>query len=215
VEADVFLVDGALLVGHTHRDLRPERTLEKLYLDPLRRRIEANRGRVYKKGPTFWLMIDVKSEARSTYKAVDRLLRRYADILSSVTGGTFKQGAVTVVISGNRAKEIMAAQKVRYAGLDGRATDLEADDPVHLMPWISDRWTSLFHWRGQGAMPEEERARLAELVARAHRRGRLVRFWATPETPAVWQELRRAGVDLINTDRLEDLQKFLRDPRKE
>src|SRR5262245_45294116 len=42
VEADIFLVNGELLVGHTSKDLRPERTLEKLYLDPLRQRVKAN-----------------------------------------------------------------------------------------------------------------------------------------------------------------------------
>src|SRR3954464_15559693 len=47
VEADVFLINGQLLVGHTQLDLRPERTLEKLYLEPLRARVRANGGRIY------------------------------------------------------------------------------------------------------------------------------------------------------------------------
>jgi len=58
-------------------------------------------------------------------------------------------------------------------------------------------------------MPEAERMKLREHVAKAHRRGRLVRFWATQESPAVWRELLDAGVDLINTDKLAELQKFL------
>src|SRR5438128_9965118 len=65
VEADVFLEAGALLVGHARADLRPGRTLEKLYLDPLRERVKANAGRVYKNGPAIWLLVDVKSEAKS------------------------------------------------------------------------------------------------------------------------------------------------------
>ena len=48
VEADVFLERDQLLVGHTTQDLQPERTLEKLYLDPLRERVRANNGRVYR-----------------------------------------------------------------------------------------------------------------------------------------------------------------------
>lgn len=35
VEADCHLVDGVLYVGHTPRSLRPNRTLQSLYLDPL------------------------------------------------------------------------------------------------------------------------------------------------------------------------------------
>src|SRR5207244_7981145 len=57
VEADVFLVDGQMLVGHDRKDLRPGRTLEKLYLEPLRERVRLNGGRVYSKGPTVFLLI--------------------------------------------------------------------------------------------------------------------------------------------------------------
>ena len=35
IEADVWLVDGQLLVGHDRQALRPDRTLESLYLAPL------------------------------------------------------------------------------------------------------------------------------------------------------------------------------------
>src|SRR6516165_1795222 len=66
VEADVFLTPEALLVGHTRADLRPERTLEKLYLDPLRERTKANKGKVYPGGPTVFLLVDDKTEAKAT-----------------------------------------------------------------------------------------------------------------------------------------------------
>jgi hypothetical protein len=209
VEADVFLVKGALLVGHEAWELRPDRTLEKLYLDPLRARIRASGGRVYKNGPPIWLLVDVKTEARSTYEALDQTLGRYDDIISVVRDGQFEQKAITVVVSGNRAKAEIAAQKVRRVGIDGRAADLNSSVPAHLMPWISDRWSSLFRWRGDGPMPPEERRKLKDFVARAHAHGRLVRFWDTPEKTAFWRELRAAGVDLINTDQLQKLQEFL------
>src|SRR5437762_12180166 len=64
VEADIFLVEHELLVGHARKDLKPERTLQKLYLDPLRERIKANGGKVYSGGPTVFLLIDVKTEAK-------------------------------------------------------------------------------------------------------------------------------------------------------
>ena len=60
-------------------------------------------------------------------------------------------------------------------------------------------------------MPDAERTKLRELVAKAHKQGRKVRFWATPESPAVWKELLAADVDFLNTDRLADLATFLRD----
>jgi hypothetical protein len=212
IEADVHLVKGALLVGHFPWDLRSEKTLEKLYLSPLRERIKANGGRVYKDGPPLWLLVDVKTDAKSTYQALDKLLTGYDDIVSVVKDGKFEEKAVTVVVSGNRAKTEIAAQKLRRAGIDGRISDIESLDPAHLMPWISDRWSSDFRWRGDGPMPKEERIKLKGLVEQAHKHGRLVRFWDTPETPVVWKELRAAGVDLINTDQLENLQRFLNSP---
>jgi hypothetical protein len=209
VEADVFLVNGQLLVGHTRADLRPERTLEKLYLDPLRERARANRGRVYPDGPPFWLLIDVKTEAKPTYAAVHEVLARYADLFSTVTDGRSEPKAVTAVISGNVDREGITGQKVRYAGIDGRAGDLSSDVPAHLMPWVSERWGAHFRWQGNGPMPAEERAKLREFVGKAHAHGRLVRFWATAEKPEVWAELRSDGVDLINTDKLAELRNFL------
>jgi hypothetical protein len=213
VEADVFLVDGELLIGHTRRDLRPGRTLEKLYLEPLRQRAKANGGRVYPGGPRVYLLIDVKSDAKPTYAALAPVLARYADVLSGTKDGKFEARAVTVVISGNCDRAAITAGEPRYAGIDGRPGDLDSEAPAHLMPWVSASWGSVFRWRGEGAMSAEERAKLREFVAKAHRRGRLVRFWATPEDPAVWRELLAADVDLINTDKLAGLRRFLLDNR--
>jgi hypothetical protein len=77
------------------------------------------------------------------------------------------------------------------------------------MPWISESWQTAFRWRGEGPIPEAEKTRLREFTAKAHKHGRLVRFWATPERVAVWKELRADGVDLLNTDKLSDLRQFL------
>ncbi|HTL17752.1 MAG TPA: hypothetical protein VL793_10980, partial [Patescibacteria group bacterium] len=57
--------------------------------------------------------------------------------------------------------------------------------------------------------PEEEKARLKQIVAKAHREGRKVRFWGSPDQPVFWRELLADEVDLINTDKLEGAQKFL------
>jgi glycerophosphoryl diester phosphodiesterase len=214
VEADIFLRDGKLLVAHDARDLRPERTLERLYLDPLAALVKQNGGQVYRDGPPFWLLIDLKSEAEPTYKALHDVLSRYGDMLSTTVGGKHERRAVTVVISGNRPVDYLRAQSTRYAGFDGRLSDLASDAPSHLMPMISDNWTLRFSWRGKGEIPAYDRNRLRLIVKQAHERGRVVRFWATPEEPAVWQELHAAGVDLINTDKLAALREFLLANRK-
>jgi glycerophosphoryl diester phosphodiesterase len=177
--------------------------------------VKAGGGRVRSgERPTFYLLIDVKSEAEATCAALDKLLARYADMLSVARDGKFMSGPVTVVLSGNRAKDTIARQAVRYVGIDGRPEDLASDAAPDLVPWISANWTLQFTWRGEGPIPAADQSKLADIVRQAHARGRQVRFWATPENQAVWRELRAAGVDWINTDKLAELQKFLADVRQ-
>lgn len=210
VEADIYLVDGKLLVAHNRRDVKPQRTLEALYLDPLQKRVKANGGRVYRDGPPFTLLIDIKADGAATYAVLAATLANFADMLTAVRDGKAQPAAVTVIISGDRPKEQIAADKLRYVGIDGRMSDLDSDAPAHLMPLVSDSWYTHFRWRGKGAMPEDEHRKLAAFVDKAHAKGRRVRFWATPETVELWRELDAAGVDLINTDDLDGLAQFLK-----
>ena len=210
VEADIFLVDGQLLVAHEKRSLKPQRTLQALYLDPLRERIKSNGGSVYPGGGSFTLLIDLKSDGESTYAALAKVLRQYADVLSAVRDGKVLPGPVTAVISGSRPQATMAAEGERFAGVDGRLSDLDSEVATDLMPLVSDNWMTHFKWRGRGPIPDAERDKLTSAVAKAHAHGRKIRFWATPETVDAWQVLADAGVDMINTDNLAGLETFLR-----
>lgn len=215
IEADIFLIDGALLVAHDRKDVRPERTLEALYLAPLRARIRENGGRVFRDGPPITLLVDVKSEALSTYVALETVLATYADILTVFETGRERPGAVTVVVSGNRAPSEVERRSRRYSALDGRAGELDSSAPVALYPWISDNWNKVSAWRGTGDFPAADLATVRSWVARAHARGRKLRFWNTPETAETWAILRDAGVDVIGTDDLPRLRDFLTKSRAE
>ncbi len=213
VEADIYLVDDELLVAHTRRELSPERTLRSLYLDPLRLRVKRNGGSVHGDGQVATLLIDIKSDGETTYRALDKLLAEYSDVFSSVENGQLHERAVTAIVSGNRATDIIAADSPRYVGIDGRLSDLESDQPAHLLPLISDNWGQHFRWRGDGEMPKADREKLERVIEQAHQKDRRVRFWATPDRPEVWRALRDAGADLINTDDLQGLSRFLRQPK--
>jgi hypothetical protein len=213
VEADVWLVNGRLLVAHDKDKVIPERTLEALYLDPLREWVKRNGGRVFPDGPPVTLLIDVKSDAEPTYTALREALSRYADMLTVFRANVTETKAVTVILSGNRALNAIAREEVRFAALDGRLDDLEGSNSRHLMPLISDRWSTAFQWRGVGELPAEEKQKLKDLVSKAHAQGRRIRFWSAPDSPPGWRELLAAGVDLINTDNLEGLEDFLRAAR--
>ncbi len=207
VEADVFAIDGELRIAHNRRDTKPGRTLEKFYLDPLLERVKANKGSVHEGGPDFTLLIDFKTSAEPTYELLKKSLNNYREMLVAKKKGG--KAAVTVVVSGNRPFDQLKADKDRLCGLDGRLSDLETDMAPRLMPMISDNWRNHFKWRGEGEFPEAEREKLREVIAKAHKAKRRVRFWATPENEALWQELLDADADHINTDQLARLRKFL------
>ncbi|MDF0375875.1 phosphatidylinositol-specific phospholipase C/glycerophosphodiester phosphodiesterase family protein [Streptomyces sp. KA12] len=217
VEADIFLVDGELLVAHEAGSLDPARTLVSLYLDPLLARVRANHGSVHAGHRVpLQLLIDIKTEGAATYLALDQVLRRYRKILTRCDRGRVRPGAVTPVISGDRAARApMEAQTTRYAFYDGRPEDLGGAAPASFIPLISGNWTTYFGWPGTGPFPAADRTRLRAFVSAAHANGQRVRFWATPdiagpERDAVWNELLAADVDHLNTDDLKGLESFLR-----
>lgn len=218
IEVDVVLLGGQLLVGHDWvQALAGGRTLRSLYLDPLADWVERNSGAVFSVGgPPLTLLIDVKSEARRTWRALEAVLANYEDMLTRYTAEGTEPGAVSVVVSGNRAPDLLAADDDRFTALDGRVEDLAGPNPPDptLMPMISERWGALFRWNGAGAMPPAELDRLRAVVAAAHDQGRRVRFYATPDRNAtvrenVWRMELVAGVDLLNIDDLAAGQRFL------
>jgi glycerophosphoryl diester phosphodiesterase len=210
VEADIHLAeDGALLVGHDKEDLKPERTLQALYLDPLRDRVKANGGKVYPNGPTIMLLIDLKTDGEQTYAALRDVLKNYADILTEFTADSTKEKGVTVVITGSTPRETIAAESPRFAAIDGRKKDLETNPSVNVVPLVSEAWRPLFEWYGKEDMPAEVRKELNDFVEKVHAQGRRVRFYAAPDHPEIWKELLKADVDLINTDKLVELSAFL------
>ncbi len=214
VEADIHLVDGELFVAHNSDEIKPHRTLRSLYLEPLKKLIAQNNGRVYPNGPQFTLFIDIKTEAVATYKVLSEMLAGYESIFTTFDSDGRTDKAVIAIVSGNRPRELMESQTIRYAGCDGRLVDLESDAPATLIPIISDNWSRHFSYDGSGPMPAEEGRKLKKIVDTAHQKGRRVRFWSIPDRPTparqtLWRQLLAAGVDLLSTDDLHGLQQFL------
>ena len=198
VEADVHLVGGELLVGHSRRDLVPGRTLATTYLDPLAEMV-ARDGEIYAEEPLV-LLVDMKSDtATAGWHALREQLAPYAAMLAQHRYDGVLHGPVSVVMSGHVDLAAMEADPVRLAGADGRLADLGSGlSPVVTM--VSDKWSHVFRWRGWGRMPERQRVRLRRLVTEAHRQGRQIRFWGT--SPRMWSELVAADVDLVIADDL-------------
>lgn len=212
IEADVHLIGGKIYVAHdTPEDLDKTPTLQALYLDPLRQWIRQHEGRVYPnyEAPIL-LMIDIKTKALPTYLALKDILPDYQEILWYVEKAEVKPGPVRIFLSGNRAIAEVQEDSLRWVSIDGRPSDIGKAYSAEFMPVISDNYRRHLSWRGkQGAPKAEEWKKLTTWIEKAHGEGKLVRLWASPENPKVWTKLREAGVDLLNTDRLDELRSFL------
>src|ERR1035441_3426577 len=114
VEADVHLVDGRLLVAHNRSQVKSERTLQALYLDPLRERVKNNGGHVYPAGPEFTLLVELKSDWRASYPVLREILKQYAGMLTTYRDGAKQTNAIRVIITGNRSKDMFAGESIRY-----------------------------------------------------------------------------------------------------
>ena len=208
VEADIFLVNGDLLVAHFRFWVRSERTLESLYLEPLRERARRFEGKIFPDAETFYLWIELKTDAQSTYIVLRKVLEKYSDILTRYENNTVIPGAVTVILTGNANLNLIRDEPVRYAAIDGSLGALDSGVSAGMIPTVSLDWGREFS-RFTGELSPVQRQKLAEQVRKAHERGRKLRYWNAPDHEAFWSVLYDAGVDLINTDRLQRLQKFL------
>lgn len=227
VEADVFLHKGKLMVGHIKAEVFFARSLEELYLAPLKKWVEEHDGCVFPDAPHFYLWIELKSDAQETWNALLPLLKKYESILTVTEDGKTTKRAVQVILTGNRPmrefyrlekENHLEKQNVKreegsgdnplYATLDGRLEELDGARPSWVIRAINDKWSNHFTWRGKGEFPPQERQKLEKIVEKAHAQGRIVRFWGTPQNENFWRVMRECKVDLLGTDHLEKFRNF-------
>lgn len=204
VEADVHLQNSQLLIAHNRPGTKAE-TLEKLYLSPLDSLLKASGSHIYPRyDKTFYLMIDCKTEASSTYEAIRNVVTKYPRLRCSAGNCP-----VMIFLSGNRPLTQIVNESFSGIGLDGRPADLGKGYSSECMPLISDHFKNWSTWNGKSKPLEEDLQRLKDLAQRVHAEGKKLRLWAIPDNELTWETLLNVGVDFINTDHLEDLNRFL------
>ena len=206
IEADIFLLKDSLVIAHWFPYWKDKRTLESLYLAPLRQMFRNDHPDFNL--PAITLVIDIKSSPRKTYLALRSLLEKYKDILSSFENGVYKQGMVNIVLTGNKPVALISSEKNRLVMLDDLLNHASEDHHDHLFAMASCKYSRVLQWTGKGQIPLKEKARLLNLVEMAHSQGKKARLWASPENEKVWSELLNCGIDYINTDQLAKLKAF-------
>ncbi len=195
LEADVFLIDGELRIGHSLAEAQKGARLQDVYVPfvdhPILRRPIAD-GRT----ENVLLLVDIKTDGAKAWLRLRELLAEVKDRLAGA-----RPGAVRVVVSGDRDQQAILSDPAGLAGVDGRFDEPRAGIPAWRIPLVSGSWTSFFAWRGRGAFPEDQAAKLAGMTSAIRAEGRRSRFWASPDLPLAWSALKKGGADFINTDR--------------
>ncbi|WP_060873086.1 hypothetical protein [Myroides odoratus] len=190
IEIDLVLVDQALFVAHDVADAQLERTMERLYLEPLQQAV--NMGFGYPNQLQF--LVDLKGDAEASMALLLPLLKKYETII--------EQYKIQFVISGNKPLLRYFLNVPAYVLIDLQVQDTWQNEVniLEKIGMISYNFQSFSTWKGRGELPAKDREQLQQKIAQAKQMKRPIRFWATPDTPEAWQTLYDLQVDYINTD---------------
>lgn len=202
IEADVFLQNDRLMVAHHKHEIRNDRTLQSLYLEPLSEALARNNGYAYSDtARRLTLMIDLKTEGTSTLQAIVDALKKYPRVIDSPT--------LQIMISGSVPDPDSWHEYPAFIHFDGRPNIQYSPSQWKRINMISTNFRNHVDWDGHDQLSGEARKQIHQVMTAAHEHGKKFRFWATPDFESAWRELKATGVDVIVTDRVPELVAFL------
>jgi len=204
IEADIYFVNDTLFVAHNKQDIKPGRTLKNLYLDPLKQALDSNSKRNLK------LLIDIKDDYTVTLPLLVKELHFLEEYLS--TQG--KRRSITIVISGNRPSPSDFKNYPDFIFFDDDLRRTFTEDEWKRVALVSLPLTRITRWNGNDNISTEDSIDLKRTIDSVHAGGKPIRFWAAPDTELSWQLQMNVGVDLIGTDKINELAAFIQRKRK-
>jgi alkaline phosphatase len=202
IEADVYCINNVLMVAHDKKDIRPDKTLDKMYIQPIMQLFNSNKIDSTRR---FYLMIDIKENAAKALDVLLGLLQQYP----SAFNHEVNSNAVQVFISGERPPDTSFHHYPPYIMFDGLPAKKYTPEDLHKIVMISDNFRSYSNWNGVGVLPVEDSLAISAVIKEAHTEGKPVRLWGTPDTEACWLTLIHLNADVINTDRVKECRAFL------
>ncbi|MGS2762164.1 alkaline phosphatase [Sinomicrobium sp. M5D2P9] len=189
IEVDIFLRDGRLYATHEEHEIKEGRTIESLYLEPLKRALELKLPAPEK----LQLLVDVKSDADATLKTLTKVLQGYPEITANEK--------ISIVISGNRPSPEKYIAYPDYIRFDYQSLERPQNEKVwDKVAMISLNFRNYSEWNGLGRLTAEDYKKVKEVIDSAHALGKPFRFWAAPDSKTAWKAFTDMGLDFINTD---------------
>lgn len=198
IEVDIFLHNDQLLVAHEESELDTNKTLEKLYLQPILQSIKNGE----KKVGDLILFIDLKTEAEPTLRALITLLSQYPAII--------EQKQIQLTITGNQPDPSKFLNYPSYLWFDANPETNYPLEVQNRLAIMSANFKKYSKWNGKGILSKEERMRLDSVIKKAEiTSSQKIRFWNAPDIPNAWYQLMKLNVGLINTDRITEAATFM------
>jgi len=202
IEADIFLRNDTLLVAHEAKELNPQRTLEKLYLQPIESCVRKHNGFPYVDSrKQLQLLIDVKTDSINTLNKLVDVLKKYPSLINN--------NAVKFVITGNRPDERLFTSYPSFISFDGELFKDYSNEALTKIVLLSDNFKQYSESNGKGIFTERDQHVLEAAVKKAHDLHKPVRFWGAPDFINAWYRFMHLQVDYINTDHIVALSSFL------
>jgi alkaline phosphatase len=197
IEVDLFLVENQLYVAHDLDKVDTSKTFKKLYLNPILTEIEKNNGKLQQ---PLQLLIDLKT-GNNTLKVLESQLVAYKEIL--------KKAKVAIVISGESTDPSNFTNFDQIIAFDGQPEIEYTKSQLKRIALFSASFKDLVSWNGKSQLGDDQLEIVENFVKKIHKKGKKLRFWASPDTPTAWTTLMNLKVDFIGTDNLKGLAKFL------
>lgn len=202
MEADIFLWNDSLIVGHEFRDIQLRRTLQAMYLDSLAYYFSKNGNTPYKDtSRSLILLIDIKTGAAPTLHRLIEVLQGYPQLIHS--------GKLQIIITGNRPAPDQFKTYPDFIFFDGNIQDDYTTVALHKIGLMSDDFRKYSVWNGTGVIPVADSVKLAFYITKMHALQKKIRFWAAPDIENAWRQLMGLQVDYLNTDHIEQISGYL------
>lgn len=203
IEVDVYLRHDSLLVAHEINEINTEKTLQKLYLDPLSEKIKKNNGTVFPDADkSLVLMIDLKTDGEQTIPILIQILISYPNLITSKSN-------LKIVLSGSMPSPGTWDQYPDYIWFDGRPTIAYDRNALMRVAFVSTNFKNYSNWNGLDSISEDDDRKIMSLIQQVHVLKKSLRFWATPDTENAWAYLVKRKVDILGTDRVSELCQWL------
>lgn len=222
LEIDVCLdKHNQIRVAHSTVFLSSKKTIEEMYFDPIVKMIkEKDTLFKYSGSAPLTLMIDIKTQADSTYIHLKKIFIKYASFITQYKNDQIIYWApLKICISGNKPWSAMLKDSLLFAKMDGPfflgGPDSSLSDfmdinknQVRLMERASTHYKKYLEYKKHFKTEEDLLLDMQVINSLYGEIGIATRFWGVPNTEKKWKVLLLSGVRWINVDKLKKFALF-------